>query len=245
MKQHHLLLVLFLFSWSLFGQIVEPSLGVNKYILQVELEGQYAVQKEGVEKRVAWSLPSALFRYGLSDKIELQLNAPLIKEELYENDHLVHEKLNKFAHLQVGASLSLWEQNNIIPQAAFMVRAIVPVNSDEDFNDVGALMSFNFSNALSDNLSLNYNVGYVHGTDNSDAGYYILNLSYNLNAKVHFFVENFSDFDSSTTSQNLNVGGGYNFKANVSLDFSVANGLNHNLLYTSLLFTWAIPTRKK
>lgn len=233
-----------MFGVNLFAQIVEPSSGVSKQVFQIEMEIQYAVQKENIKKQVAWSLPSALFRYGLFDGFELQLNAPLIKEELYENDHLVHEKLNKFADLQIGSSVNLWPQNKIVPQAAIMARAIIPVNNDEEFTCLGTLVSLNFSNILTDKVSFNYNIGYVHGTDNSNAGYYILNLSYNLNSKVHFFIENFSDFDNSVLSQNLNMGGGYNFNGNLSLDCSVANGLNHNLFYTSLLFTWVINTKK-
>lgn len=244
MRYIFIYVIIFLFGSTSFAQIVEPSSGVNKHTFQIEMEAQYAVQKEGIEKQVAWSLPSALFRYGLFDGFELQLNAPLIKEELYENDHLVHEKLNKFADLQIGASVNLWQQNKIVPQAAIMTRAIIPVNNDEEHTSLGSLVSLNFSNVLTEKLSFNYNVGYVHGTDNSNAGYYILNLSYSLNTKVHFFIENFSDFDNSVSSQNLNMGGGYNFKNNLSLDCSVANGLNHNLFYTSLLFTWVINTKK-
>ncbi len=226
-----------------YAQIVEPAAAVNKHTFQIEMEAQYAVQKEGEQKKVAWSLPSALFRYGILNGIELQLNAPLIKEELYENDHLVHEKLSKFANLQVGAAVNLWQQNSIIPQAAFIARMIIPVRNDEEFKGLGELIAFNFSNAFAEKWSLNYNVGFVHGTDNSNAGYYILNLSYNLNPKVHFFMENFSDFDSSVSSQNINAGGGYNFNGNMSIDFSVANGLNHHLFYTSVIFTWAINTK--
>ena len=57
-------------------------------------------------------------------------------------------------------------------------------------------------------------------------------------------MENFSDFDNSVSSQNLNMVGDYNFNNNLSLDCSVANGLNHHLFYMSLLFTWVINTKK-
>lgn len=238
--------IIFLFGSQSYAQIVEPSASIEKCMFQIEMEVQYAVQKEGIEKQVAWSLPSALFRYGIFEGVELQLNAPLIQEELYENDHLVHEQLSKFEHLQIGAAVNLWEQNGIIPQAAFMARVIIPVEKEEEPSEIGEIVSFNFSNAINQNWTLNYNVGFVHGSDNSNAGYYIVNLSYNVTSKIHLFVENFADFNSSSiTSQNLNVGGGYNFKDNVSVDFSVANGVNHNLFYTSVIFTWAINTRKK
>lgn len=245
MKLNYFYVVVLLVGAHSYAQIAEPSSGVNKHTLQIEMEAQYAVQKEGDEKQVAWSLPSALFRYGLFNGFELQLNAPLVKEELYEDDHLVHS-LNKFDHVQFGFSLDLWKQKNILPEAAFMARVIVPfkASSSSYFNEVGTILALNLSNTLSNKFSLNYNVGYVYQTSGENAGYYILNLGYELNSKVHFFVENFADFDNSIFSQNLNAGGGYNFKDNLSLDFSVANGLNHHLFYTSVIFTWAINTGK-
>lgn len=223
-------------------QVVEPSTSVEKQTLQIELESQYAIQKENITTIKAWSIPSALFRYGLFDGFELDLNAPLIKEELYENDHLIHS-LNKFDDLQFGFSINLWQQKKILPETAFMARAIVPFQSELDFNQLGSVLALNMSNSISNQLSLNYNIGYVHETDDTNAGYYILNLTYDLNSRVHFFIENLADFNCELLfSQNINTGAGYNFKDNITLDFSIANGLNHNLFYTGIIFTWALNT---
>ena len=220
-------------------------MGVDKYILQIEMEGQYAIQKEDITKQVSWCIPSILFRYGLSNSLELQLNAPIIKEDLYENDHLIHS-LNKFDYLQIGASLNLWKQKKVLPEAAIMARIILPLENDLSYNSLGKIISLNLSNTLNERLSFNYNIGYVSETDSSNSGYYIANLSYELNSKTHFFIENFADFDNEMViSQNLNVGGGFAINENMGLDFSVANGLNHSLFYTSMLFTWSIDTKKK
>ncbi|RXP59399.1 hypothetical protein EC396_04950 [Lutibacter sp. HS1-25] len=214
-------------------------------MLQIEMEGQYAIQKEGKTKQVAWSIPSLLFRYGLSNAVELQLNAPLIREHLYENDHLIHS-LNKFDHVQLGLSVNLWKQKNILPAAAIMGRIILPFENNLKINTLGKIVSLNFSNTINEHFSLNYNIGYAYETDATKSGYYIANLSYNLNSKIHFFLENFADFNKEMiVSQNLNLGGGYNIKNNLSIDYSIAKGLNHNLFYTSLLVTWQINTQKK
>jgi len=213
-------------------------------MLQIEMEAQYAVQEEDMQKIIDWSLPSMLFRYGLSNNVELQLNAPLVLEKLYEYDHLVRNS-NRFSNIQLGTSLNLWKQKNILPETAFMARVILPINKNENSNKIGEILALNFSNAFLQNFALNYNIGYVHETDGSNAGYYILNLTYNLNQNVHFFIENFSDFKgNSSFSQNLIVGGGGSINANLCLDFSVANGLNHNFFYSSLRLTWLIKTNK-
>jgi hypothetical protein len=242
----HLYLVIFSFlSFSIANaQIVEPSAGVDKHMLQIEMESQYAIQKEGTEKQVSWSIPSVLFRYGLFNTLELQLNAPLVREDLYENDHLIHS-LNKFDHVQIGLSVNLWKQKNILPEAALMARIILPFKDDLGYSTLGKIVALNLSNTITEKLSFNYNIGYAYETDVTNSGYYIANLTYDLNPKIHFFIENFSDFDDNmVASQNLNVGGGYNIKENLCVDFSVANGLNHSLFYTALLVTWQIDTKK-
>ncbi|NDP27973.1 MAG: transporter [Flavobacterium sp.] len=219
-------------------------MGVDKNLLQIEMEVQYTVHKEAVEKYVAWSLPSFLLRYGLSKNIELQLNAPLLIEQWYENDNLVHN-FNKFGNLQIGASINLWEQRNLIPATALMARVIFPLKKNEEFNVDGEIIALNFSNAINEKWILNYNIGFVHCTDNSNAGYYIVNLTYNLTQKTHFFIENSADFNTeSIFYQNINIGGGLNFRKNMCLDFSVANGINHDLYYTGIRFTWVINTKK-
>lgn len=226
-----------------YPQIAEPSSVIDKYVLQVEMEAQYALQKEGIEKIVTWSLPSTLFRYGLFKDVELQLNAPLIKEQFYVNDNLVYNT-NRFTYIQMGSSVNLWNQRNVIPEAAFMAKIIIPVQKEEQFNKVGAIIAFNFSNSISDKFSLNYNIGFARSYDNSNQGYYDINLVYDLNQKIHFFIEDFSNFDAKlVNSHTINLGGGYAINKNMCFDMSIANGLNDNLFYTSLLFTWAINTK--
>ena len=239
-----LLLTTLIFSTTVNSQIVEASVNVDKHIFQIETEVQYAIQNEGIEKIVAWSLPSLMFRYGLFKNVELQLNAPLIKEQLYENDHLIHN-LNLFDHFQFGISVNLWKQKNILPEAAIMTRLIFPLKKELPTNTIGKIISLNLSNTITEKLLLTYNIGYTYDTNHSNSGYYIVNLCYNLNSRIHFFIENFADLNNeSVMTQNINMGGGYNLKDNITLDFSVANGLNHNLFYTSVLLTWAINTKQ-
>ena len=186
------LLLVFLYL-NIAAQTVEPSASVDKNTLQIELESLYSIQKEGSEKMKSWSIPSALLRYGLTNTIELQFNAPLIKENLYKDDHLIHS-LHKFDDIQIGLAVNLWEQHKIVPETSLMVRAIVPIKSGIRLNTIGHVISLNLSNKLTNKLSLNYNIGLVTELQNSTGGFHIVNLCYLLNSKTHFFIENFGDF---------------------------------------------------
>ena len=88
-QQNYLTFTLLFISIKLLGQTVEPAKGIEKNLFQIELETTYSEQSKNNETIRSFSIPSTLFRFGLTEKIELQLNTPIIKEELYENDHLI------------------------------------------------------------------------------------------------------------------------------------------------------------
>ena len=243
-KTFYLFFVIIVIHFQTYSQTAEPSSTINQSILQIELESLYTTQKEGSIKMKSWSIPSALFRYGLLKCLELQLNTPIIKEKLWENDHLVHS-LNKFDDIQVGFSINLWKQQKYIPETSLMVRAILPTDSKFELNKIGKICSLNFSNSLSTKFSLNYNIGYAVQTDGIKSGFYIANLSYEANSKLHFFVENFGDFNNKKLiSHNINTGIGYNIFENFILDLSIANGVNHNMFYVGGIVTYILNTKK-
>jgi len=239
-----LLLLIIFFNLTSQSQTVEPSSSVDKFTLQIELESLYTIQKEGSEEMKSWSIPSALLRYGLTNTIELQFNAPLIKENLYEDDHLVHS-LHKFDDMQVGFAVNLWEQQKILPEVSLMLRAIVPIENGIKLNEIGKVISLNLSNKLTNKLTLNYNLGMVKEFESSTTGFYVTNLCYAYSSNIRFFVENFGDFSKHyKATHNLNLGGGYSFTENLCLGFSIANGINHNLFYVGGILNWAINTKK-
>lgn len=227
-----------------FSQTVEPAASINKNTLQIEIESLYTIQKENNFVMKSWSIPSALLRFGLSEGFEVQLNTPIIKEELWKNDHLVHS-LNKFDDIQVGFSVNLWKEKNILPEASIMIRAILPTDSEFKISKLGKICSVNFSNTLTKNLTFNYNIGYAVETDASKSGFYIANLTYSLSDKVHFFAENFGDFTNhKLIAHNLVIGVGYHFSNSFGFDLSVANGINHKLFYVGGIVTYVINTKK-
>lgn len=226
------------------AQTAEASSTINKNVFQIEIESVYSIQKENSEKMKSWSIPSALFRFGIADGVEFQLNTPIIKEELWENDHLIHS-LNKFDDIQIGVSLNLWKQQKTLPEASFMARAILPTDSNFKIDKIGSLISLNLSNKLSEKFLFTYNIGYAVETDNSKSAFYITNLSFEASSKYHFYMETFGDFaNKDFNSVNIGTGVGYNFNEKLTLDLSMANGINHSLFYVGGIITYAVNTKK-
>ena len=236
--------VLFAIQQNILSQTVEPSSTINKDILQIEIESAYSIQKVSTEKTTSWSIPNSLFRYGLLNGLELQMNIPVIKEQFWENNHLT-QSLNKLDDLQVGFSVNLWKEKKLLPEASIMVRAILPTYNKFVLDNTGKIISINFANKISEKLMFNYNIGHVEKTDNSSSCFYIANISYLMTSKLHFYIENFGDLhNKKIMSHNLNIGGGYNFTDKLILDISVTNGINQNFFYAGGRITWIINTHK-
>lgn len=238
--------IIFLFATqhTIHTQTVEPSASIDKNILQIETQSVYTIKKEASIKTKSWSIPSILFRYGLPNGFELQLNTSILKEQLWEFDHLLHV-LNKFDDTQIGFSMNLLKEKQFLPETSIMFRLILPINKNFKFDKMGEIVSLNFSNSLSKNLSLNYNIGYTRETDNSSSGFYIINISYQPTPKLHFFIEKFGDLTNIIPiSLDLNMGGGFNISDNLILDVSVSSGLNQRMFYAGGIITWVINVKK-
>ena len=164
---------------------------------------------------------------------------------MWEHDHLIHN-LNKFDDVQLGFSLNLWKGHHIIPEASLLIRTILPTSTNFALKIIGKICSLNLSNSVSKDFILTYNIGYAIETDATKTGFYIANLTYNASDSIHFFVENFGDFQhAKLISHNINFGGGYYFNDKLAFDISIANGINHHMLYVGGLLTWVIQTKKQ
>lgn len=236
--------MLLLVSFQGKTQTVESSSVIDKSSLQFEIESLYTVHNEGSIKTESWSVPSTLFRFGLLNGLELQLNTPIIKEKIWENDHLIRS-LNIFDDIQVGFSIDLWKENKLIPETSLMVRTIIPTDKKFKFDNMGKIVSLNLSNTLSDKLSLTYNIGYTHETDNSKYGFYIVNICYEATPKIHLFLENFGDVHANSIKyHSINFGGGYNFTDNLIIDLSAGKSINSSTYYFGGIFTFKTKTKK-
>lgn len=234
-------LVMLMVHILVFGQTVEPSLGVAKGMLQFEFESIYLSEKEEAEEVSSWSIPSLLLRYGLGNSLEFQFNMPFIREAVYQDNSFMSSRtfLDK---VQIGLSANLWKENGLLPEAALMLRALVPVY-EYDTSNIGRLVALNMSNSLSDALSLNYNVGWV-SEEGENSGYYIVNLSWNISSKIHSFVEFFgSTIRDIEMTHNINTGIGFNLGKSFCLDVSVGNGLNQDTFFAGGILTYQLNLR--
>jgi len=239
MKFLNAALVAFLLaSISLYTQTVEPSKALEKSKLQLEFESLYLIERDGAEKVNSWSIPSVLMRYGLNNVVELQLNVPYLKESKFEDENEFSSR-TFFDNVQAGISVNLWSENGLLPEAAVMARALIPI-SDYQIGRIGTLLGLHLSNTISDQLSLNYNLGWI-AEEEGNSVYYIANLSWEMSPIVHAFVEFFgSTYNHMNVNHNINSGIGFNLGKSFCLDFSVARGLTQQMIYFGGILTYQL-----
>lgn len=195
----------------------------------MEFESIYLIEHKDHFRTNTWTIPTALFRYGMNSSIEIQASLPFMKEQTVQNGEIRHNGYT-FDKAQLGFSLALWEQNSWVPEAALMYRFLVPVENSHS-NEIGHMLALNLSHQIIDNLVLSYNFGVVEESDDY-AGYLIANLSYDLSPTIHTFIEIFGDvLDYGLNKICLNGGIGFNITPSFCWDFSVARGVNHDMFF--------------
>lgn len=231
-----LYLVFCLSSIITFAQTVEPAETLDKRIIQFEIETSYALETNANEKVESLSIPSLLLRYGVTNALELQFSIPLIKENHFEDDLLIHTN-HLIDDMQLGLQYRLWDEHNGIPQTALMVRSVLP-SSNIKFDELSYITSLNFNNNITEKISLGYNLGVLFGKHEPTTAYYIVSTTYKAK-KMHYFIENNANFVTNHSAlHNLTFGLGVDFTSNFTIDFSTTTGINHNLFAIGAIFIY-------
>jgi len=238
----NLLLITSLFFLKTNSQTIIYSNIVNKDIFQVELASFQTIQKNELEKSTSWSLPSALFRYGFNERIELQMVTPFNSEFSYYNNELISSNFH-IKKVQLGAVVNILERNKIIPETSFTYRSIVPFNENDIIKRTAHLFSINMSNKLSKKIILNYNFRYFIGSDKSKSTQYVSNLGYNLTNKFQLFIENNGVIAEKELTSNLVVGGlSYVLSNNLFINMHYGKCLKRDTLMVGGILTWRFKT---
>lgn len=223
------------------GQTVTYSNKVEKDIFQIELYSDQTTQYQNLEKSVYWSLPSVLFRYGLSDKIELQLVTPFTLEQVYNsNNTLTSHYMNM---MQVGVLVNLLKQNNSLPEISFTYRSIIPFE-ENTIEKTSHILSLNLSNKMFKRFNLNYNFKYKILPKSNDVKQVIVNLGYNISNKLQLFAESSAELMSKKMISNFIIGGlSYTLMENLYLNIYYGNCLKQNTSLVGGILTWRLDTK--
>lgn len=206
---------------------------VPQYHLQWEAGTQYDENNFGSE----WTLLTNLFRYGVSDKLELRLVTEIISAP---NSGFDSNKLG-MADLQIGLKYALLKGP---VEIAYLGHLITPNGSLHTSTGAwGTVNRINIAHNLSENISSSYNFGYELFDEGSNGNFiYTWSLGFSLTEKLGFYFELFGEYQEfETWTYNMSSGFAYLYKENLQFDFSIGSGITERSNYYNLGFSWRIP----
>lgn len=244
MKKLILLIVAF-YSMQLTAQDIitdrpdqtESSSTLLKGFLQIE--GGILYYENPNQETTGWQVPSVLFRYGLSNTVEIRL---VTQFETHRHKLSADEKSitnSGLGDVQVGVKLQLLNNENSATQIAFLTHAVLPTGktniSSESF---GLINKLAISHDLKSSIGLGYNIGYDYIGEKHYLTY-AMALGFDLGEKLAGFIEpygtygEYGDFES-----NFDLGLTYLLRSNLQLDLSYGTGLNHKMNFISTGISW-------
>jgi len=187
--------------------------------------------------------PSVLWRYGITNGIELRL----LTEFASVKDKTSNISSNGLSDLQIGTKIELLKKEGINTEIAFLSHAILPSAKDElSINELGVINKLSISHELSNRVGLGYNIGYDYFGTGSGNFTYSFALGFGISDKIGFYVESYGGvIDFKNHEANFDTGFTYLIKNNSQLDVSFGTGLNHNMNFVSIGYSLNISKKSK
>jgi len=243
---YKLLLILTLFFTSnFFAQNIitdrpdqtESSVTVGNKAFQIET-GLLFQQKENTIK--SFFGPSTLLRYGISKGIELRLMSQYESTKIELEDEDVH--YSGLNDIEFGAKIQLLKKSTLNTEIAFLTHVIVPTAKEHlTSNNLGVINKLAISHAISNKIGIGYNIGYDY-IENQSYLTYSLAIGVSLSEKLSFYSEPYGALGASNNFEsNFNAGFTYLVTNNFQLDASYGFGINSDMKYISVGFSYKLP----
>jgi hypothetical protein len=202
--------------------------------LEVGFEGE-----DGISTRYILA-PTTLFRYGITEGIELRLLSQL------ESMKMGDQHILGIPDMEIGTKIQVLRREDVNTEIAFLTHLLVPSGSGDLTNGhYGTINKIAVSHQLSEKMSLGYNVGYNYlGTGNGDISYSTA-LGVEINNKAGLYLEPFGEItDLEDLILNFDAGITYLARENLQFDFSFGTGINHKMNYISVGCCWKMEREK-
>ncbi|GIW52219.1 MAG: hypothetical protein KatS3mg081_1574 [Gemmatimonadales bacterium] len=203
--------------------------------VQLEAGWSWAHELDGGARVSTHTVPGLLVRVGILERLEVRVG--------FSGFQSVHTEgqspgTSGLGDMELGFKYRLWDGHAAIPEMAVVGHLSIPTGAEglsSERADPSLVLAF--SNAISQRISLGYNLGSGWTTVDDGSGrrtalvdvIYTVALGISLNRALGIFVESFGIFgveEGSADSHSLDGGFTYRFSDNFQLDASAGVGLN-------------------
>ena len=193
--------------------------------------------------------PTSLFKYGLSKRVELRLEATYHHEYI----RLIPQPKTKTAlePMVLGGKIALFEANKWRPKTTFIGGIGLPFLGSRNARTTHAAPSFRFTmqNNLSKTIGIGYNIGAEwDGESSIPIWIYTLTSGFSIGKNWYSYIETYGFIRKKDLPDN-NIDGGFAYfiSDNMKVDLSGGVGISNNSLknYIALGFACRIDIKKK
>ena len=233
MKNKILFLFLIFQSTIIYSQIISdrPSLTdsplvISKGYIQIET----GISVEEIQSGI-----NSLVRIGIFDGFELRINSNYII-----NDEISFQKKSSFDDFEIGSKFRILENDEKNTNIGFLTYLSIPTAPEVfSYNEYGFLNKLLFSHNLTYDSEIAYNIGYNKFSNYDGLFTYSLIYGKSLGSFSTFF-ELFGNSSSNNSNLNFDSGLTYIIDNDRQLDLSIGKGLNNDLFFVNLGFSFRI-----
>ena len=233
MKNKILFLFLIFQSTIIYSQIISdrPSLTdsplvISKGYIQIET----GISVEEIQSDI-----NSLVRIGVFDGFELRINSNYII-----NDEISFQKKSSFDDFEIGSKFRILENDEKNTNIGFLTYLSIPTAPEVfSYNEYGFLNKLLFSHNLTYDSEIAYNIGYNKFSNYDGLFTYSLIYGKSLGSFSTFF-ELFGNSSSNNSNLNFDSGLTYIIDNDRQLDLSIGKGLNNDLFFVNLGFSFRI-----
>lgn len=163
-----------------------------------------------------------LVRLGLIEGVEFRITQNIQQQ----NNNITDSKVSGLSPITLGTKIHLVGEQGAVPQMSLLGQVTL-ANGKEPFRPNEAIpeVRLNFSNTLSEFLSLGYNIGMAFPEDQTQTLYSVV-LGYSFLPGWSVFAEPYGFFQDGTSDHRFNTGLIYLCSNNVQFDITAGVGLS-------------------
>ena len=233
MKNKILFLFLIFQSSIIYSQIItdRPSqtdspIVISKGYIQIET----GISVEEIQSDI-----NSLVRIGIFDGFELRINSNYII-----NDEISFQKKSSFNDFEIGSKFRILENDEKNTNIGFLTYLSIPTAPEVfSYNEYGFINKLLFSHNMTSDSEIGYNIGYNKFANYDGLFTYSLIYGKSLGSFSTFF-ELFGNSSSNNSNLNFDSGLTYIIDNDRQLDLSIGKGLNNDLFFVNLGFSFRI-----
>ncbi|MDV3574025.1 hypothetical protein CMU59_09910 [Elizabethkingia anophelis] len=201
-----------------------------------QVESGFRTEHLGKDQNI-YEFPSALWKYGITDKMELRLITDLAREE---GKMLLRP-------LSLGFKMALTEDKGILPKISFIGHFMLNIKEGRftKSRSVVPRFRFTFQNNISENISIGYNMGMEWNTENKEPSYiYTLAYGHSITKRIGAYIEAYG-FYARNAKADSRIDGGVTYLITPDFIIDLSSGIGLSETSPKYFFAVGISFRTK